>query len=240
MGAYLRPFEDVRRSEVKFASECLAFANVPEPEMMDRMALATPGGSTPGHPAWKRRVPRDAGTGWDFEDVRDHYLKVLYGLDPVALRSTDATRYWELSRMVSGEAMAEVFGEWRRARSGCGGGIILWGSDLEPGAGWGILDSDGEPKAAYWFLKRALSPRAIWTTDEGLNGVDLHAANDEPTPLEARLRVALYRSGEHRVAAEERAIAIPAHRTVCFGVEQVLGRFADASYAYRFGPRGMI
>ena len=80
--------------------------------------------------------------------------------------------------MVSGEVMAEVFGEWRRSASPCGGGIILWSADLEPGAGWGILDSQGQPKAAYWFLKRALAPCAVWTTDEGLNGVDIHVAND--------------------------------------------------------------
>jgi len=140
VGAYLRPLEDARRAEVRFASECLAFANLPEPEMIEKMALATPGGISPTHPAWKRAVPRDSGAGWDFEDVRDHYLKLLYSVDPVALRYSDASRYWELSRMVSGELMAEVFGEWRRPASPCGGGIILWSADLEPGAGWGILD----------------------------------------------------------------------------------------------------
>ena len=86
-------------------------------------------------------MPRDSGAGWDFEDVRDHYLKLLYSVDPVALRYADTDRYWELSRMVSGEVMAEVFGEWRRPASPCGGGIILWSADLEPGGGWGILDS---------------------------------------------------------------------------------------------------
>ncbi len=238
VGAYLRPLEDVRRAEVRFASECLAFANVPEPEMLDKMAIATPGGSSPTHPAWKRTVPRDAGTGWDFEDVRDHYLKLLYSADPVALRYADTPRYWELSRMVSGEVMAEVFGEWRRPASPCGGGIILWSADLEPGAGWGILDSQGQPKAAYWFLKRALAPCAVWTTDEGLNGVDIHVANDGSAPVDAWLRVALYRSGEHRVAESGRAISIPQHQALTFGLEQSLGRFIDAAYAYRFGPPG--
>ena len=177
VGAYLRPLDDARRADVGFASECLAFSNVPEAEAMEKMALSIPGGKLRrNHPAWKRAVPRDAGAGWDFEDVRDHYLKLLYGADPLALRYTDARRYWELSRAVSGRVMEEVFGEWRRPDSRCGGGIVLWSSDLEPGAGWGILDSDGAPKPAYWFLKRALAPCAVWTTDEGLNGVDIHVS----------------------------------------------------------------
>ncbi|MGH9557606.1 MAG: glycosyl hydrolase 2 galactose-binding domain-containing protein [Bryobacteraceae bacterium] len=222
VGAYMRPLDDARRSGVKFASECLAFSNVPE--AID--------------PMWKRGIPRDPGAGWDFEDVRDFYLKLLYGVDSLALRYSDAGRYWELSRMVSGEVMAEVFGEWRRAASSCAGGIVLWAGDLEPGAGWGILDSDGRPKAAYWFLKRALAPRTLWMTNEGLNGVDVHVANDSPAELEACLRVALYRLGEQKVAGAEKKMAIPPRETTMVGVEQMLGRFVDASYAYRFGPPG--
>jgi beta-mannosidase len=238
VGAYLRPVEDVRRAGVKFASECLAFANVPEPELIEKMSLGTRGGISPTHPAWKRAIPRDCGAGWDFEDVRDHYLQLLYSIDPVALRYADTPRYWDLSRIVTGELMAEVFGEWRRVGSPCAGGIVLWGADLEPGAGWGILDSDGHPKSVYWFLKRALAPHAIWMTDEGLNGLDIHVANDRPEQLDAILRIALYRHGEQKVAEGERSITIPARSTNTFGVEDLLGRFVDASYAYRFGPPG--
>ena len=236
VGAYLRPLEDARRAEVRFASECLAFANVPDPEMVDQMSAATPGGISPTHAAWKRGVPRDGGAGWDFEDVRDHYLKLLYSVDPAQVRYADAHRYWELSRMVSGELMAGVFGEWRRPKSPCGGGIILWSTDLEPGAGWGILDSAGRPKAPYWFLKRVLAPCSIWTTDEGLNGIDIHIANDGPAPLTANLRTALYRNGEKKIEERQTPVVVPAHEAMTIGVESILGRFADVSYSYRFGP----
>ena len=238
VGAYLRPLEDARRAGVRFASECLAFSNVPEPEAMEKLALATRGGISPTHPAWKRAVPRDSGTGWDFEDVRDHYLKLLYGVDPFALRYSDLRRYWELARMASAETMAEVFGEWRRAESSSRGGIVLWAADLEPGAGWGILDSDGVPKAAYWLLKRALAPRAVWITDEGLNGADVHVANDAPDAMNALLRVALYRHSGERIGEARREIRVAANETTAFGVEEILGRFFDASYAYRFGRPG--
>lgn len=238
VGAYLRPLEDARRADVRFASECLAFANVPEPEVIDALALSAGEALTPVSTVWKRAIPRDMGAGWDFEDVRDHYLELLFEVDAVKLRSADVQWYWELSRLVSGEVMAEVFGEWRRPASACGGAVVLWSADLLPGAGWGILDANGGPKAAYWFLKRALSARAVWMTDEGLNGVDIHVANDRDTALEATLRVALYRNGEHKLEERSVAIAIPPHASQTFNLESILGRFVDASYAYRFGPPG--
>ena len=113
VGAYLRPLADARAAQVRFAAECLAFANVPDAEAVAELTAA--GGPAVHHPAWKRGVPRDVGAGWDFEDVRDHYLALLYGVDPVTLRSSDPERYLDLSRQVSGEVMAEVMGEWRRA-----------------------------------------------------------------------------------------------------------------------------
>jgi len=231
VGGYRRPLEEARRAGVRFASECLAFANVP-----DEAGVEAIGAAVVHDPRWKAGVPRDTGPGWDFDDVRDHYLALLFGVDPVALRSVDPARYLELSRAVTGEAMAEVFGEWRRAGSGCGGGLVLWARDLVPGAGWGVIDHAGAPKPAYHHLRRALAPIAVWTTDEGLGGVAVHVANDRPQPLEATLRVALYRDGERCVADGSETLRLAPHATVARDAETVIGRFADAAWAYRFGP----
>jgi beta-mannosidase len=228
VGAYLRPLEDARRAEVRFASECLAVANVPDDD-------ALPAGEVHGA-AWKAGTPRDAGAGWDFDDVRDHYLKRLYGVDPAALRYADPARYLDLSRGVSGELMAETFGEWRRAGSPCDGALVLWLKDLVPGAGWGLLDHRGVPKVALHHLRRVLAPLAVWTTDEGLNGIAIHIANDGPAACGARLRVSLYRDGATRVAEEVRDVSIGAHGSWQTSVEAVLGHFADVGWAYRFGP----
>jgi beta-mannosidase len=225
VGAYRRPLDDARLADVRFAAECLAFSNAPDDEELGI-----------SDPRWKRGVPRDAGAGWDFEDVRDHYLQQLYGVDPVGLRSVDPERYLELSRHVSGEIMATVFGEWRRAASACGGGLVLWMCDLRPGAGWGLLDHRGEPKVAIQYLRRALAPVAVWGSDEGLGGIHAHLANDGPQPLEATLRVSLYRDRETLVGEGEQVVQLPAHGNRAVGVEALLGRFVDVSWAYRFGP----
>ncbi|HEX4010827.1 MAG TPA: hypothetical protein VHX62_12495 [Solirubrobacteraceae bacterium] len=229
VGAYRRPLEDARRAQVRFAAECLAFANVPD-EAGVAPVLPVSGA------AWKAGVPRDTGAGWDFDDVRDHYLELLFRVDPAGLRSVDAERYLALSRAVSGEVMAETFGEWRRAGSPCRGALVLWLGDLMPGAGWGLLDHRGEPKVAYHHLRRALAPLAVWTTDEGLGGIDAHVANDRDAPLAARLRVSLYRDGEVPAGEAVEDVALPAHGALRRNVEAMLGRFVDVTWAYRFGP----
>ena len=95
-------------------------------------------------------------------------------------------RYLELSRHASGEVMAEVMGDWRRAASPCRGALVLWLKDMIAGAGLGVLDHRGAPKVAYHYLRRALAPVAVWMTDEEVNGVDVHVANDRPGDLAAR------------------------------------------------------
>ena len=231
VGAYRRPVNDARRAEVRFASECLAFANVPGDETLEELGV-----TNPHHPVWKAGVPRDTGTGWDFDDVRDHYLHALFALDPVGLRSDDPARYLACSRVVTGEVMAATLGEWRRARSTCRGALLWTLNDVLPGAGWGVLDSHGRPKAAYWYVSRALAPVAVWVTDEGTNGIAVHAANDTDASMRAVIGVRLVR-GDSRVVEEGAAeIELGPHACVETSVERILGRFVDAGHAYRFGP----
>ena len=234
VGAYLRPQEDARRANVRFASECLAFSNVPEDTNIER--VLAPGEAPTTHPAWKSRVPRDRGVAWDFEDVRDHYLELLFGMKARALRSEDLPRYLALSRQVPGELMASTFAEWRRPGSSCRGGLVWFLRDLWPGAGFGIIDSEGHPKAPYYALKRVLAPVSLLALDEGLNGLVLHAINDRAQPLDATVRFSSYRSGDIQTGQAERTVLLPPRSTRSLSVEEMLGHFADTTYAYRFGP----
>jgi beta-mannosidase len=232
VGAYLRPLEDARRAGVRFTTECLAFANVPDAAVVDELMKA---GAPPQDPRWKARTPRDSGAGWDFEDVRDHYLRALFAVDPAALRYSDVSRYLALSRVVTGEVMAATFSEWRRAGSCCKGALVWFLRDLWPGAGWGVLDAAGRPKAAYHYLRRALQPIAVLLTDEGLDGLDAHLVNDGPGELDAELRVACHR-GEAVVASATSPARVGARQVVAVRVADLFGHFVDTTYAYRFGP----
>ena len=231
VGAYLRPLDDARLCGLRFASECLAFANIPSPRGL-------PGGPAARvhQPLWKTRAPRDLGAGWDFDDVRDHYLRDLYGIDPTALRVHDHARYLALGRVVTGEVMARCFAEWRRRDSTARGALVWFLRDLWPGAGWGLIESDGTPKACWHALQRVLAPRALTISDEGVNGLVIHAFNDRPQTWAARLDLRLYRGGDIVVGEAGRAIEVPAHGELRVPATDLLDGFADLSFAYRFGP----
>ncbi len=234
VGAYQRPLDDVKHAAVKFASECLAFANVPDAETMALLLDGTT--PAPHHPRWKARVPRDNSASWDFEDTRNHYLKVLFGVDAVELRRTDLDRYYALSRVVSGEVMKTVFAEWRKPNSVCGGGLIWFYKDLWPGAGWGIVDSTNRPKAVYWYLRRAWAKQMLSITDAGLDGLQLHCINETAASLHARIELEIYQYGKTKIADATTTLNIGARCAQTVSGDALLGHFYDTTYAYRFGP----
>ena len=175
---------------MRFASETLAVANVPSPAAVERLACGASGAGH--HPSWKAGVPRDNGASWDFEDVRDHYVSRMFGVEPAAIRYADPERYLALGRVASAELMTRALTEWRRAASSCNGALVWTFRDLRPGAGWGILDSEGDPKSVYFALKRVLGPISLLATDEGLNGLALEIVNDTPSAFDGTLSVSLF------------------------------------------------
>ncbi len=234
VGAYRRPVHDARRARVKFTTECLGFSNVPEASTIARM----PGGHAlrVHHPQWKARAPRDLGAGWDFEDVRDHYLAELFGVDPLRCRSVDHDHYLALSRVVTGELMAAAFAEWRRPNSGCGGALVWFLRDLWAGAGWGVIDDAGVAKASYHYLRRVLQPVAVLVTDEGGNGLVAHVVNERAEALNAELSITLFGLGGAVVAQTSHSAQLPGRVSRSVALAGCFDGFFDLAYAYRFGP----
>ena len=218
IGAYMRPLDDARRANVRFAAECLAFAHV---------------GETDEH--WAR-VPRDSGAGWDFADVRDHYLRELFGVDPMRVRYADLDRYLDLCRMTTAEVVDATMAEWRRPGSSCRGALVWFWRDLWPGSGWGFLDHRGEPKPAYWAFRRRCQPVSVGLTDEGINGLHAHVVNDRPVGFRGRLRARVFRDGQTLVEDAVSEIEVARHSGQTVNVDALFPGFRDLTWAYRFGP----
>lgn len=232
VGAYCQPLEDARRANVSFATECLAFANLPQPAVMARDHA----GLDPASADWKGLVVRDLKATWDFEDTRDYYLDLLYGMDAAALKRADAARYIALSQAVSGEVMEATLAEWRRAGSRTGGALVWLLSDIGPGFGWGVIDADGRPKPVYYALKRAFRPVTVVLTDEGVNGLHLHAINDSAAPVAARLTLACLAADGSTVIEGQCDLDLAPRSAQSRSATDLFGVFFDTTYAYRFGP----
>ncbi|GAC1308320.1 MAG: glycoside hydrolase family 2 protein [Steroidobacteraceae bacterium] len=234
VGAYRLPMTDARRADLRFASECLALANVPAAETLESMTQGQP--LRCHHPRWKDRVPRDQGAGWDFDDVRDHYVAELFGVDTLPLRYADHDRYLQLGRAACGEVMAACFSEWRRPRSRCRGALVWFLRDLWPGAGWGVIDSTGLPKSAYYYLKRVLQPVGLFISNEGTNGLMIHIVNESGDRVASRLELRLFRQSEPIGAIAARDLALHGASSMELPATDFFDGFVDLSYAYRFGP----
>jgi beta-mannosidase len=234
VGAYLRSLDDARLHRVRFASECLAFSNVPEDESLeDWLGHERPPAH---HPRYKARVPRDPGAGWDFADVTDHYLEALFELDARRLRYADHDRYLALSRATSAEVMERVQRFFRAEGSTCRGALVFFLRDPWDGAGLGVIDARDRPKAPYYALKRAWAPLTAFFVDEGLDGMVLHLVNDRPEAFRGEVELALLRADGRAVEQARAGVELAPRARATLGVEAALGRFVDSSYAYRFGP----
>lgn len=233
VGGYLRPIADVRSAGVGFAAECLAFANPPNPDAVERHFGSA---AVAGHdPKWKAGVPRDRGSSWDFEDVRDFYVQQVFGDDLLATRRIDPERYLQLGRLAIAEAMRECFAFWRQSDSRCAGALVLAGKDMAPGAGWGLLDVDGAPKPALAVLERVWAPIAVILTDAGMAGIRVDVHNDTPEPLHGELALVATNVVGARTVEATREITVAGHSSLTFTDAELSGVFRDLSHAYRFG-----
>ena len=232
IGGYLRPLNALRRDDVRFAAETLCYATPPEPEAVARLG----GANIAVHdPRWKAGVHHDPGRSWDMDDVRSFYVRELFGVDPIWERYSDAERALDLGRATNAFLMQTVFTEWR-CNERAGGGLVLGFNDVAPGAGWGLIDVTGHPKAPWFAMRRVSEPLCVLLVDEGLNGLCAHVFNDTAEAFGGELVVQLFTNGE--VLSEEAAhpVRVKARDTVVVNLSNLFDEFTDLNYAYRFGP----
>ncbi len=231
VSAHRRPISEARRAGVRFSAESLGFANVPD------VATVTLEPDQPAvvHPVFVERRSHEFAAQWAFEAVRNHYTEALYGLDLARLRADDPERYLDYARATSAEVMEDTFAEWRREGSCTRGALVWFLRDFAPGAGWGVIDALGAPKAAYWALKRAFKPVGLVLIDENLNGLKVSLFNETAAPRAVKLTLTCLREGGTVVMDATADLVLEPRRTVALAATTLWGGFFDTTYAYRFG-----
>lgn len=223
VGAYQRPLHDLSSAGVRFAAECLAFANLPEP------ASYRESGSNP------QAAPRDLGAEWDFADVSDHYTQSLFGIAPATLRRQNPAASMDLGRATIALIMQQAIATWR-TNSQCAGALVLMLQDLVPGAGWGIIGNDGRPKSACYALRSVCQPIQVLLRDLGQNGIVLYAINETAAPRNLRLALRGL-SPEGAVEPLGHVIfVLDARATRKFAATMIMGRWRDLANSWQFGP----
>ncbi len=233
IGAYEQALTFAELEPPRFASECLTFS-IPPPQAEVTLLTATESG-----PDWSRyeaRTPRDSGADWSFADTSDHYLESLFSVDARELRARYPALYLAATGIAVGEVMGRTLSAWRRNERTTGA-LVLTLNDLEEGAGWGILDHHGRPKAPYYFLKRTWQPVSLWFRDRGTNGLWLGLHNDHPNPLTGRLKIELGRLDGRYLEENSLEVSVAPGSRAEWSVDALLGGFVDANWAYRFGPQ---
>lgn len=234
VGAYRRSVDDRCVEQVRFASECLGFANVPDlASMSDLFGSSLP---SPTSANWKSGTPRDNGVGWDFDDIRDHYTEQLFSVNALELRMSDLARYFELSRLASGIAMTAVLARWRASRSQCQGALMWMMHDIKPGAGWGLIDVLGRPKPAYHLVRGVLHPVQVLVTDENFDGHDVHLINEQAVEQVGILTIVLVLLDGRAGGKIVRNVLLPPRSVQVLSVDACFDRFQDTTWSYRFGP----
>jgi beta-mannosidase len=147
----------------------------------------------------------------------------------------DLVYYTQLNQA---EALKCGVEHWRRHKGRCWGTIIWQLEDCWPVQSWAVLDSAGEPKAAYYAMKRFYAPVLISLVRDG-DIVRAHLTNDTNEPLRGKVTVRVESFVGERLEKEDAVAYIPANGTAevdAVNIACTEGR-EDEVYVYaRFRP----
>lgn len=90
------------------------------------------------------------------------------------------------------QAMALSFGieHWRRRRGRCWGTLFWQLNDCWPTHSWAVVDSAGDPKLAWWAVRRAYAPLLL-SLEREERGVVAHVVNDSNETVSGRLELVM-------------------------------------------------
>ena len=148
---------------------------------------------------WHDKTRKGYGTYLDF--IRMHFP------DPVTF--SDLVYYGQLN-----QSMALSFGieHWRRRRGRCWGTLFWQWNDCWPTHSWAVVDIAGDPKLAYWAVKRSYAPLLL-SLERDARGVVAHLVNDTAQTVSGRLELVLRTFEGEDVSEASAAVTVAAGST---------------------------
>jgi beta-mannosidase len=130
-----------------------------------------------------------------------------------------------VSQLLQAEGVRRAIEAHRRARPRCMGTLYWQLNDCWPGISWSSRDYAGRWKALHHYVKNAFQDLIISVveTPEALN---IHLVSDRPTASRGQLTIRLLDFEGRVLASEDRAVLVPANRSVLMG-ENPLEKWRD-------------
>ena len=134
----------------------------------------------------------------------------------------DLEKYATYSMLVQAEGLKFGIEHYRRRMFLCSGALFWQLNDCWPGISWSVIDYYLNPKAGYYYAKRACAP-VLASYQPEADGVSLWLTNDTARPVETRVRLALRRVDDGPPVRE-----MTFDGTVAANASRPLGRFTAA------------
>jgi beta-mannosidase len=167
----------------RFIAEFGAYVGIPEPESIER--FLSPGQRAVESIGWKAHLPYIGHWPVSFQDMFDHQMSQLFGVLPQALGWEEYLKY---ARLVQGECLRQGFEAFRRNKPFTSGALMWCLVGIWPSTDYSLIDFEGFPKPAYYYVKRALSPVLVSIVEDG-NDISVWAVNDGLSPLKGSLQI---------------------------------------------------
>jgi beta-mannosidase len=147
----------------------------------------------------------------------------------------------EFAQVGQGELLREAIEHWRRRKFRTSGVLIWQINDCWPAISWSLVDYWHNPKAGYYYVRRAFSPLLLSLVHQEQH-VQIWLVNDTSKSVSGTIRLTLFDFDGTPLHSKDVPASAPPHSSTLVGTKslQEMG-FLDATRHFihaRFAERG--
>ena len=181
------------------------------------------------------RSPQSPAVRWHDKTRKgyDTYLGYIALHFPVAQSLEDLVYYSQINQA---EALKCGVEHYRRRKGRCWGTLFWQLNDCWPVQSWSVIDSTGEPKAAYFASKKFYAP-VLLSLVRGSESVQAHLVSDLLTPLSGKLTWTLATLDGETLSEETADVSVAANAAAqvgSFSLSAASGRERGVYVSARF------